>query len=176
MTVYCVNDCNGKPCAFKEGHPGQCHPIHSPDEWFPLPTEPFTEVAPGLSIGSGLVQPDPADYDSVLTLHRSLPAMPAPVMERRWHISDGQMPDKDDLASVVGWVIYRWVIDEDRVLIRCMQGLNRSGLVAARALIGNLVDPAEAIDQIRRTRSPYALCNPVFVAHLQSFGSLSDVF
>jgi protein-tyrosine phosphatase len=48
------------------------------------------------------------------------------------------------------------------VLVHCQAGLNRSSLVAARALILAGMPPKFAIDLIRKQRSPACLCNPSF--------------
>lgn len=47
-------------------------------------------------------------------------------------------------------------------LVHCQAGLNRSGLVAALALILDGMLPAAAIDLLRQHRSPAVLCNPAF--------------
>jgi hypothetical protein len=51
-------------------------------------------------------------------------------------------------------------------LVHCQAGLNRSGLVAGLALVLDGYTPEEAIDLLRRRRSPAVLCNPVFEAWL----------
>lgn len=48
------------------------------------------------------------------------------------------------------------------VLVHCQAGLNRSSLVAARALMLAGASADEAIRQIREARSPACLCNPLF--------------
>jgi protein-tyrosine phosphatase len=50
----------------------------------------------------------------------------------------------------------------------CQAGLNRSGLVAALALIRSGMTPAEAITLLRSKRSPAVLCNPTFERFLRS--------
>lgn len=175
MTEYCLSDCNDVPCQFLAGHVGQCFPINPNPEWQPLPAKPFNEVSPRLWVGSGLAEPNPMQFQAVLSLHAALRPMPAPVAERRWHLSDASLPDADELASTVGWVFHQWIVEERTVLIRCRTGLNHSGLVAAMTLISNVVEPADAIAAVRRQRSPYALSNPTYVDYLMSFGSVSDV-
>lgn len=63
-----------------------------------------------------------------------------------------------------------WVsecMDNGPTLVHCQAGLNRSSLVAARALMlqGRTAD--EAIRLIRESRSPACLCNPAFEQHLR---------
>lgn len=70
--------------------------------------------------------------------------------------------------------IARWVAgrrEEGPVLVHCQAGLNRSSLVAARALMFGGLTADEAITQIRSTRSPACLCNPSFEAWLMGLAS-----
>lgn len=53
------------------------------------------------------------------------------------------------------------------VLVHCQAGLNRSGLIAARALMLDGMGAEEAIGLLRTQRSPAVLCNPVFDAWLR---------
>ena len=60
-------------------------------------------------------------------------------------------------------------LDVGPTLVHCQAGLNRSGLVAARALM--LLDgrsAAQAINDVRR-RSPVCLCNETFTNWLRGF-------
>ena len=47
-------------------------------------------------------------------------------------------------------------------LVHCQAGLNRSSLIAARALVLDGRSPKLAIQTIREKRSPACLCNPAF--------------
>lgn len=51
-------------------------------------------------------------------------------------------------------------------LVHCQAGLNRSSLVAARALMLEGMTATEAIALLREKRSPAVLCNPSFEKHL----------
>jgi protein-tyrosine phosphatase len=54
-----------------------------------------------------------------------------------------------------------------RVLVTCFLGLNRSGIIAARALVlAYGVAPRAAIDMVRAARGPHALGNSDFVRRL----------
>lgn len=53
-----------------------------------------------------------------------------------------------------------------RVLVHCAAGLNRSGIVSARALMFMGYSPTEAIAKVRAARGSYALCNTAFVKWL----------
>jgi len=54
----------------------------------------------------------------------------------------------------------------DKVVVNCMSGLNRSGLLVGRALIALGYLPIEAVELIRRARGPHALSNREFVRFL----------
>lgn len=78
----------------------------------------------------------------------------------------------DDLEGpntelVVG--LARWVnvcCARGVTLVHCQAGLNRSGMVAAVALMLDGLSSDEAIELLRATRSPAVLCNPNFVSWL----------
>lgn len=72
-----------------------------------------------------------------------------------------------DLESPERVLALAQVVDAFRrlgpTLVHCQAGLNRSGLVAALALIlGDDMEPADAIALLREKRSPAVLCNPGF--------------
>jgi len=72
---------------------------------------------------------------------------------RGWHV--------DAVIDAAEWAHGLWRRGQ-RVLIRCQAGLNRSGLVTALVLLLDGWDPADAIEEIRTRRSPWALCNQQF--------------
>lgn len=49
------------------------------------------------------------------------------------------------------------------VIVSCHMGLNRSGVVAALALVLEGATPDEAVESVRAARGPLALCNRSFV-------------
>ena len=56
------------------------------------------------------------------------------------------------------------------VLVHCQAGLNRSSLVAARALfLSGIGTGDEIVERIREARSPACLCNPAFEAEVRSW-------
>lgn len=56
------------------------------------------------------------------------------------------------------------------VLVHCQAGLNRSSLVAARAIYRDTGIPgSEVIEVLRQKRSPAVLCNPAFEAEVRSW-------
>lgn len=54
-------------------------------------------------------------------------------------------------------------------LVHCQAGLNRSSLVAARAMMLEGLTADQAITLLRAKRSPACLCNPSFESYLRSF-------
>lgn len=74
----------------------------------------------------------------------------------------------DQVDAIAAWV------NEARksgvVLVHCQAGLNRSSLVATRALMLGGMTADEAIKTVRSKRSPACLCNPAFESHLRGIG------
>lgn len=82
-----------------------------------------------------------------------------------WGSPDGRRmaADVEQAAAIVAHGLRQ----ELRVLVTCHMGLNRSGLVAARALVLLGMVPQRAVGAIRRMRGPDALSNPSFLQYLQ---------
>lgn len=82
-----------------------------------------------------------------------------------------RMYDSVDQAFDQVDAIAKW-INECRktgvVLVHCQAGLNRSSLVAARALMLDGMSAEQAIATLREKRSPACLCNKAFELHLLS--------
>lgn len=82
-----------------------------------------------------------------------------------------RMLDSEDQGFDQVEAIARWINKCRKtgvVLVHCQAGLNRSSLVAARALMLDGMTADEAINLIRGKRSPACLCNPAFEAYLRS--------
>lgn len=64
------------------------------------------------------------------------------------------------------WVA-RCIAQQERALVTCLGGLNRSGLVVGLALrlLGH--DAAEAIRLVKRARGPFALSNKHFIEEIR---------
>ena len=74
-------------------------------------------------------------------------------------------PDADQVLTIAAWVnVCR---KTGPTLVHCQAGLNRSGLVAAAALMLNGMSADDAIGLLRAKRSPAVLCNSKFTALLQ---------
>lgn len=157
-------------CQLRKGHLVPC--TTDPDGgWIQIPTEPYSEILPGLWQGGTYFRPDDglAAFDSVLTLYRSAPAAPSSVYERKFLFNDVlEMPPTSELADAANWVYGQWKILGKKVLVRCQAGLNRSGLVTALVLYQAGYNVDDAIALLREKRSPYALCNRRFVQHLET--------
>lgn len=109
------------------------------------------------------------DFDTVITAYAW--AQPADwlVKEFRYPFYDGDMKDIDfkQIYQAVRIAHEDWKSGK-KVLIRCQAGWNRSGLIMALVLMKEGYSAQEAIDLIRKQRSPHALCNGRFVAWLLS--------
>lgn len=80
----------------------------------------------------------------------------------------GELPALECLNEAVDEVV--WAMQRGQTLVHCQAGLNRSGLVAALAMIHNWgMSGAEAIALLRLSRSPMVLCSEAFEAHVRSF-------
>lgn len=136
---------------------------------------PFTwdEVAPGLFQGDfpeGAV--DWGRFDDVVSMSQAAPS-PRLAEGGLWlhvPIPDAEMEDPDGVREAARLVAER-VGAGRRVLVHCWAGLNRSGVVTARALMfmGRSVD--EAIAAVRAARGPSALFNADFVEWLYDEGA-----
>jgi protein-tyrosine phosphatase len=84
-----------------------------------------------------------------------------------WPIIDGpEMPDPDTVRSLAS-LVARLLEDEQKVLVHCRSGHNRSGMICARALIERGMQPREAVDKVRSGRGDgEALTNDTFVQWL----------
>lgn len=81
------------------------------------------------------------------------------------------MYDSEDQGFAQVEAIASWVNacrDDGPTLVHCQAGLNRSSLVAGRALMLAGLDADEAIWLLRHKRSTACLCNPAFERYLRS--------
>ena len=78
-------------------------------------------------------------------------------------------PDtRRSINSVVG-ILEEAYREEKRILITCMAGRNRSGLITALLLRKALqMNSQAAIAKVKEARGPHALSNPTFVRYLMS--------
>lgn len=134
------------------------------------------EVAPGLYISG---HPDHSNdflsrgIDAVVDLEgevdTSLPqgeGQSSTTLYLYWPIADGDMPDASTVRSIAS-LMARLIAEENKVLVHCRSGHNRSGLICARTLIEQGMSPRDAIDAVRTKRGDgHALDNENFVEWL----------
>ncbi|RKE17140.1 protein phosphatase [Streptomyces sp. TLI_171] len=147
------------------------------DSGAPDPRAPWDEIAPGLWLGGlhwsdAAGRPSPvvvgAEFDLVVSLCRAAGHGPdREVPHRVLVLPDGPL-DAWQLAAVQAMALAtaEAMAFGRRVLVRCARGDDRSGLVAAQALLvlGLTVD--EAVGLVRANRSLRALRNELFLDYL----------
>lgn len=110
----------------------------------------------------------PNTFDFVLSLYpweQYQLSSPTKRKEVKMYDSLGQAIDQvDELASDVA----ERLRNGETVLVHCQAGLNRSGLISARALMFLGYSGEEAIKLLRK-RSPLVLCNEAFENWILSF-------
>jgi hypothetical protein len=84
-------------------------------------------------------------------------------------INDAVLNGKEaQLATLAARQVVRSLQQGERVLVTCMQGRNRSGLVTALALLMLGASPNNAIKLVRAARGSTALSNQSFVQWLKT--------
>jgi len=86
-------------------------------------------------------------------------------------LRDADVPPVERLLPIA-----RWINDcrkDAPTLVHCQAGLNRSGLVAALALILDGMDAQAAIALLREKRSPAVLCNAGFERWLLGYEAVA---
>jgi hypothetical protein len=138
------------------------------------------EVVPALSIATRLdtsAEYGTLDVDVIVDLEDGEAAWAPPVPLGRLYVSF-PMDDGDEVDPKVRELavfIASLVTAGGRVLVHCTEGLNRSGVVVARALMAMGLSASDAIDLVRRQRGPSvdgfpALGNDAFVDWLHREG------
>ncbi len=151
-------------------------PIPSPPGW----KMQVFEVVPGLTIATRLgtsTEYATLDVDAIVDLEDWEIAWVPPVPLGRLYLSFpiGDDDEVDPKVREVAAFIASLVNSRQRVLVHCTEGLNRSGIVVARALMEMGLSATDAIDLVRRQRGPSvdgfpALGNQAFVDWLQQEG------
>lgn len=134
----------------------------------------MNQVVRGLWI-TGSVNGWPEGFDLIVNLesgpgayHQDRPEGAAFVWAPMHDDDIRQHPDMPNAIRLVAGIVNLAVVSGKRVLIHCTEGLNRSGLVVARALIGQGFTAEKAVATIRKARGEYALCNASFVEWLKT--------
>ena len=132
-----------------------------------LPQGPYDEVVPGLSQADDSLEPGDLfglGFDAVIDMSGRWPRL-----ERAdgcwyvWHpIRDIERLEDPDSIRRLARLVASLVRSGRRVVVNCAAGLNRSGLVVARALIELGHDNREAVALVRAARGPWALSNRYF--------------
>jgi hypothetical protein len=135
-----------------------------------FPTEPFSEVVPGLFQADASCSPIQLfhqGFDAVFDLC-GLDRGDGVVDEMYVAYPIDDVPWIEDPAAIheLGKRVAEHVRAGDRVLVNCMSGMNRSGLLVGRALVALGHLPIEAVDLVRRARGPHALSNREFTRFL----------
>jgi protein-tyrosine phosphatase len=76
-------------------------------------------------------------------------------------------PDYDNIVELA--TLVNDCRKQGPTLVHCQAGLNRSGLVAATALVLDGIEPKIAIQRLRESRSPAVLCNKTFESWVLNF-------
>ena len=104
------------------------------------------------------------NFDTVLTLHAWSNPADWGVKELRYPFHDGVIGK--DVHPRELFFLTKYIDDElkqgKRVLVRCLAGLNRSGLINSLVLVRQGLSPSQALDLVRSRRSVWSLCNPDF--------------
>lgn len=138
----------------------------------PFDVPVITEIVPGLWQGgcqSGLVLPASISHLVSLYQGESFTVRHALASTRSVRMLDSTTQDVGGVDAIAMWV------NECRasgpVLVHCQSGLNRSGLIVARALTLDGMPPADAVALIRERRSPACLSNPAFLGWVLGCGN-----
>jgi hypothetical protein len=136
---------------------------------YEYPEEPYTEVIPGLFQASAAHSPAEmlSMFDVLIDVggYDRWEGDPSP----RYHfhpLDDVPFIVDDEMIHEVGERIAALVGEGKHVAVNCLSGVNRSGLLVARALVALGYTPAKAIELVREARGPMALSNQHFVRFL----------
>jgi hypothetical protein len=136
---------------------------------YDYPDESYTEVAPGLTQASAAHSP--AEMLSMFDVLIDVGGRDRWESEADPRYSFHPLDDVPFIADAemihtVGERIASLVREGKHVAVNCLSGVNRSGLLIARALVELGSTPGEAIEAVRSARGPMALSNQHFVRFL----------
>jgi protein-tyrosine phosphatase len=130
----------------------------------------ISEIAPNLWQGgcqNGLILPDFIDH--IVSLY---PWEEYLINHELGSNLAVKMHDSEEQSFEQVDKIAQWVNEcrkTGAVLVHCQAGLNRSSLIAGRALMLAGMSADEAISTLRTRRSPACLCNPAFEKWLRDY-------
>lgn len=144
-------------------------PEYAPDEILPGLFQGGTEDLDVVMFGARQRTRGDYPFDVVVTLYADANPAPWGVEEIRFGFYDANLTSADARRVIrVARDAHRRWRRGDQVLIRCQAGVNRSGLVTALVLMLEGYTAADAIDLIRRRRSPHVLSNRHFERWLRN--------
>jgi hypothetical protein len=133
------------------------------------PVEPYTEVIPGLTQASAAHPPVEmlSMFDVLVDVGGRDRWDGDPDPRYSFHpLDDVPFIVDAEMIHTVGERIAALVGEGKHVAVNCLSGVNRSGLLIARALLELGYTPEEAIEAVRSARGPMALSNQHFVRFL----------
>jgi protein-tyrosine phosphatase len=150
--------------------PGQSMIDDVPFDDCGYPTEPYSEVVPGLFQADTTLSPIQLfdqGFDAVFDLcgiDRGDGVADQTYIV--YPIDDVPWIEEPDAIHELGNRVAELVRTDHRVVVNCMSGMNRSGLLVGRTLVALGHQPIEAVELIRRARGPHALSNREFTRFL----------
>jgi len=136
---------------------------------YDYPAEAYTEVIPGLFQASAAHSPAEmlSMFDVLIDVGGRDRWDGEPDRRYSFHpLDDVPFIVDAEMIHTVGERIAALVSEGKHVAVNCLSGVNRSGLVVARALVALGATPEEAIEAVRKARGPMALSNEHFVRFL----------
>ena len=133
------------------------------------PDEPYSEVIPGLFQANAARSPAEmlSMFDVLIDVGGRDRWVGDPDPRYRFHpLEDAPSIADPEMIHTVGEAIASLVLEGKHVAVNCLGGVNRSGLLIARALVELGYSPEEAIEAVRVARGPMALNNQRFVRFL----------
>jgi hypothetical protein len=133
------------------------------------PVEPYTEVIPGLfQVSAALPPAEMLElFDVLVDVGGRDRWVGEPDPRYSFHpIDDVPFIADAEMIHTVGERIAGLVRTGTHVAVNCLSGVNRSGLLVARALVALGATPQDAIGAVRAARGPMALSNRHFVRFL----------
>jgi hypothetical protein len=136
---------------------------------YEYPGEAYSEVIPGLFLASAAHSPAEmlSMFDVLIDVGGRDRWEGEPDPRYSFHpLDDVPFIADAEMIHAVGERIASLVREGKHVAVNCLSGVNRSGLLVARALVELGSTPEEAIEAVRNARGPMALSNQHFVQFL----------